>query len=42
MTSDVQNLSLCHHIVLTTDRPAVESTQLQQENVAQVLTNALS
>ena len=42
MAGDVQNLSLCHHIVLTTDAPTMASRQLQQENVAELLASALA
>ena len=41
IANTVQNISLCHHLVLTTSAPDLDSEQIRQGDVSQFLVDAL-
>jgi hypothetical protein len=41
IANTVQNISLCHHLVLTNSAPDFDSEQIQQGDVTQFLLDAL-
>ncbi len=41
ISTNVHNISLCHHLVITTSTPHSESEQIQQRDVPQLIVDAL-